>query len=247
MTVSELIHPGDKIDIRLIQQMEKIDTEKETAKVFVSSVSNVLNETTLEIAMPMEGTKLILLPLGVRFHFRFYSGNGIYECVAQVKERYKKDNLFLLAVELKTKLSKFQRREYYRIPCLLELQFYLISPEEAALSTTNEIFAALRNEDFYLRQQFGKVLDISGGGIRFISDFELENESCILCVLHLDDENADRQFYVVGKILSCTKYEKNQEMYETRVQFIFKDVKVRESIIQYIFEEERKIRRKKNG
>lgn len=247
MTISEMIHPGDKVDIRLTQQMEGMDADQEMVRVFVSKVTNVLSETMLEISMPMEGTKLILLPLGVRFYFRFYTGDGIYECAAQIKERYKKDGFFLLAVELKTKLSKYQRREYYRMPCLMEMQFYSISDEEAALPTTNEIFESIRSADFYLRQQFGNMLDLSGGGVRFVSDVELEKESRILCALHLDEENADRQFFVMGKVLSCTKSENEEEQYETRVQFVFKDVKVRESIIQYIFEEERKVRRNKNG
>ena len=75
---SNIIRPGDKIDIQLVQQIENADRTGTGADTYKSQVLDVLDNGNLEISMPTESGKLILLPLGVRYEFAFYSGGGIY-------------------------------------------------------------------------------------------------------------------------------------------------------------------------
>ena len=114
MAFTDLIKPGDKIDIRLLQQVENEERTGDTVKVYKSQVLDINKRGNLEISMPTEGTKLILLQLYVRLEFVFYSGGFLYKTIAQIVERFKRDNIYTLEVELKTRLEKFQRREFYR-------------------------------------------------------------------------------------------------------------------------------------
>ena len=72
MAVSDVIRLGDKIDIRVAQDLEK---PEKNIKVYRSQVMDIKENGNLEIAMPSEKGQLILLPLGVRFEFSFYTGN----------------------------------------------------------------------------------------------------------------------------------------------------------------------------
>ena len=124
MSLSQMIAPGDKIDIQLVQQTGMEEQNEETAKIYKSSVLDITEDEELEIAMPFIGTKMILLPTGVRFHFLFYSKAGMYECTGVVKDRYKRGSLYILLVSPASKLEKIQRREYFRYPCLLDFKYY---------------------------------------------------------------------------------------------------------------------------
>ena len=84
----------------------------------------------LKISMPTEGTKLILLPLDVRLEFVFYSGGFLYKSIGQIVERFKRDNIYTLEVELKTRLEKFQRREFYRYECSIDFKFFELTEEQ---------------------------------------------------------------------------------------------------------------------
>jgi len=69
MAVSDVIRIGDKIDVRLVQQIENNDKSGETPEVYRSQVLDIKENGNFEIAMPTEKGRLILLPLGVRFEF----------------------------------------------------------------------------------------------------------------------------------------------------------------------------------
>ena len=131
--------------------------------------------------------------------------------------------------------------------CAIDITYYQITDEMAQLETTEEIFQELHDDNFFDACKRGTVLDISGGGIRFVCDRELESQSHLLVIMHLNNEWIDQQFYIVIKIIDGWKSEKNSEKYIYRAKFLIKNPKTREAIIKYIFDEERKARKKENG
>lgn len=245
MTISEVIHLGDKIDIRLIQQVEAENKDGTATKLYKSQVLDIKEDGNLEISMPIEAGKLLLLPLGVRFEFVFYSSGGLYRAVGLIKQRYKKDNVYMLEVELKSQLEKFQRREFFRFSCLLDFKYYKITDEHSKLESIDEIFLQIRDDDFYGKVYEGQIVDLSGGGLKFNTVEELTVGSYLLYELHLQNDIINKQYYIVGEIISCRKMENIQEKkFQARGKFLIKDDRVRENIIRYIFEEERRTRQK---
>lgn len=247
MTVAELIRPGDKVDIRFIQQIERMN--EETPKIYKSQVLDLKENGNLDISMPSEGTKLILLPLGVRMEFVFYSRGGLYRAMGQIVERYKSDNIYMLEIELKTQLEKFQRREFFRYPCLLDFNFYTISDLDLNFESGDALLIHLRETGESLEREYeGSIVDLSGGGIRFRTDKELEPNEKVLFSIHLQNENLNKQYYILGSIISCIRVERTQRMndkkYEVRAKFQIRDSTTREEIVRFIFEEERKERQR---
>ena len=91
------------------------------------------------------------------------------------------------------------------------------------------------------------IVDISGGGLRFISDYKYEKDSFILCNYKLFVKGESKQYKLVCKILDVRELENRPGEYEHRVQYMNMDNEEREEIIQFIFEEERRNRHRQKG
>jgi len=245
MTVSEIIRVGDKIEIRVAQEVEQALKTRETVRMYKSQVLDIKENGGLEIAMPTEGGKLAMLSLGLRYEFVFYSRGGLYRAAGQIRERYKKDNIYMLDIELKSDLEKFQRREYFRYPCIMEFLYYKIPKEAVWLEKLQDIYDMIRDDYLAGNTTLGKIMDLSGGGIRFSTGEDLEVGTDLLLELHLQNERIDRRYNLVAEVISCHKMENSRDSrFEARAKFFIKDDRIREEIIHYIFEEERKTRQR---
>lgn len=236
--ISKFIEPGNKVEIQMVEQMNQ---SQEPPKIYISQIQDILSESQMEIVMPMEQTKLILLPVDREYNLVIYAGTTLFQCFAKVIDRYKSNNIFLLAVELTSNLRKYQRREYYRFSCALEMNSRNLEEEE---------IRAIEEKDPYsnlipgLPLKRSVIVDISGGGLRFLSSHPYEPGSMIYISYNLFAGGSMKEYELVGKVLSSKKVEDRKGSYEHRVQYVDIDVDVREEIIKYIFEEERKHRKK---
>lgn len=243
MTFLDVITPGEKIDIHPIQQYGRGNNGSVSSTMYQSSVLDLLSGQEIEIMMPMAGTKIILQEVGCWLDLTFYTKHGLYRCQVQVTNRCKKGNLYTVTVRQRTNLLKFQRREYFRIECTAEVRFYPISQEVAAFDTTEELLNEIHGAEYQLNASYGKIVDISGGGMRFISAHELEKESCILTEFHLQNDRVDQMFHLVSQIVVSEVNSMEKNKFVNRAKFQYKNLKDREKIVQYVFEEERRMRR----
>ncbi len=243
--LNDYVVPGDKLELTSSRYSEESSEElegKEAAKsrVYHSKVYDIRSNEIIEIEMPMEKGKLILLPIGGEFDLCFYTATGLYQCYSVVKDRYKTSNVFILVMELTSGLRKFQRREYYRFNCVLDMKCRELSEEEQE----HYISRPVEFLDTDLTLEDGVIVDISGGGARFVSDQEYKENTKILFRFSLKMDNGPQKFSVVGRVVKSNPKEGLKDKYENRIKFLSIDSRSREDIIRYIFEEERKIRRK---
>ena len=247
MKLSNVIRPGDKIDIKLIHQMNREENGGEQAALYQSRVCDPTSETDLEIEMPISGGKMILFPMGAECHFVFYTKGGMYQCDGTVQRRYKDGNLYFLSVRITTAPEKFQRREFFRIDYVMPFQYYEITEEMAKLPTTESILAALSEGGKDQKPLRGTIQDISGGGVRFSADRMPHRGDYLLLSFHLKNERLDEMFHLVSQVVAVQEHPTVRNMYIQRVKFIFRDLRIRERIVRFVFEEERKLRRKEVG
>jgi len=248
--LSNLIEAGNKVDIQMMNYTEMTSKMIESPRMYKSQIIDIMENGDIEILMPMERGKLLLLSLGVRYEFVFYAETGLYKAVGEVKERYKSGNKFLLQVSFHTPLSKYQRREYYRLECVLDFTYFLITKDVAELEATEDIVLKLEeNNNFEADMHQGIIIDISGGGIRFRVDEQIEVNTFLLMYIKLGRNDSALGYPMVGRIISCNKVEEVFGKYEYRIEFVFKekDTKVREEIIKFIFAEQRKNRNNGKG
>lgn len=237
--LSRFVAVGDKIELQSVDKSWEGQQEN-GQKVYNSVVHDILSEDTMEIVMPMEQTKLILLPVDSEYDLVIYGATGLYQCFARVIDRYKSNNVFILVVELTSNLRKYQRREYYRFSCALDMCARNLEEEEIHALEKKEEDALLHN--LPLKQSI--IVDISGGGLRFVSEHMYEPESLIYCSYHLVSGGKRKKYEVIGKVLAVKELGNRPGTYEHRVQYYNLDKETREKIIKFIFEEERKERKK---
>ena len=186
---------------------------------------------------------MILLPVDGEYSLCFFTKNGLYQCLARVTERYKSNNLFVLVMELETDLQRYQRREYYRLNTVLDMKCKKIDekPQEDSITERVEFL------DTDLTFDNGTMVDISGGGARFISKASYSEGSLIRFVFSLFVNGNVTEYRLLGRILKSTAMENKPGYFEHRVQFVNMVNEDRESIIRYIFEEERKQRHRERS
>ena len=245
--VTDLLQIGNKIDICALDKSEIKRTENGKVPILTSQLEAVEDNGELVIQMPVYKGKIILLSLGSRYEMMFYTRRGLYRGICQVIDRYKEDNMFMVKVVLKSGLNKFQRREYFRLECILGMQAYDLEREEALKLDGARLEERVKDPEIIMTEMKAVIVDISGGGIRFISEKKHEEGDCLAVRTVLQNENIDQQLLVVVSIVSCRKAAPNMERYETRAEFLHLNTKLRETIIKYIFDEDRKIRKKDMG
>lgn len=244
--VSKLIDIGAKVDIQRVSQAERFLQTGEEVRIYKSMVCEIFENGELELLMPIEAGKLMLLSLEYRYEFVFYTRYGLYKSIGEVKERYKSENKYMVRIELHTPLSKFQRRQFYRLQCMIDMKYYHITNEQFELGDTDAIVESVRMENHSQKQQKACIVDISGGGVRFVSGTENNADSYILMTIRLNGEKEDKTYTIVGHIIQCERIEHSEitdVKYENRVEFVLTNVKIQEEIIRYIFEQERKHRK----
>lgn len=232
--LSEYIKLGQRIELQAVTRVKQ-NEEPSARKIYGSKVYDILSDERLEVTMPMEQGKLVLLSVDTEYEMIFYGESGLYECTARIADRYKSNNVYILVMELVTSLKKYQRREFYRHTCAMDIETRLLTQEE------QETMEDLREpEDTPEVFDQSILVDISGGGLRFVTLHKYDKNGIVLCRFHLTAGGQEKEYRILGFVLDVKKVEKRAGYYEHRLQYISIPRQVREEIIRYIFEEERK-------
>lgn len=247
--LSKIAKPGDKIEITRAGTGKNNENYEKNEKIttYFSKIYDIIDDDKLKIAMPTEGTRLIPLEQNEKYEICMFTSQGLYRCKAVLTERYKEDNLYVAVMELYTGIQKYQRRQYYRLRCNLDLQYRVLTEEERKLlldaKTPEEFEHSLMNKG----QIRGITLDISGGGIRFVSHSPDMEGEYLLVEFDLPIADKKKHFSIVSVQIETKKSQKKEDMYEHRIQFESISQREREDLIKYIFEEERRFRKNEKG
>lgn len=218
------VHLGDKVE--LTKKTKSLDGETHYSMIY-----EIIDEQNLLIQAPIEGGKIIPLETGVIYYICINTQRGLFRSEAELSKRIKEDKLHLLEMQLLSPMTKYQRRQYYRMNCILNFSYRSYLPEE----NDKEIW------------HNGTLLDISGGGIRFSTNELVEKDKTIKCYLKLHMQGSYIDLYCDGLVIQCKEVEQGVNNYQTRVRFIEMPLDDREKIIKFIFEEERIKRKKEKG
>jgi c-di-GMP-binding flagellar brake protein YcgR len=237
--LADYIAPGNRVELKATGKIW-MDEDARTKQIYMSKVMDITSDDRIEVLMPFEKGKLVLLPVDGEYSLCFYSTKGLFQCYSRIVDRYRSDNMYILVLDLTSDLQKLQRREYYRFSCALELKSRMCSKEELDAFKRNRKYLVNPGTDL----QKSVVVDISGGGLRFVSNFLYEEGSTIYCSYRLPGNINDREYQMICSVLKVQELENKPGLFEHRIQYVYIDETSREDIIHFIFEEERKIRKK---
>ena len=237
--IEKFILPGDKLEMKSVQEVELPD-ETAGEKMYKTTVYDVLENGNIMIVMPMEKSKMVLLPIESEYEVCFFSHGGMYNAKIKIIDRQKINNTYVLVTEMMTNLHKYQRREYYRFNCVVEMMTKELV--QAEVEAFERQLGYLVSE---MDMKRGVIVDISGGGLRFVSRQQYQEGNILYLRFNLSINDLEKEFRLAAKEILSKEIEKRQNEYENRVKFIYIDNTTREEIIKYIFDEDRKNR--KNG
>lgn len=241
--VSKIIGIGNRVEFTKVEGTRGGKADEKNVlkkKVYVSKVCDIIDDTRIKVAMPIEGGHIVAVSLNTKLDACFYTAKGLYHGRVLVVERMKEDNIYMMVVELQYELEKFQRRQYYRLSCTMDLQFRIMEDEEIENFYKNK---KLPDERELKLLHDGVALDFSGGGVRFVADEKYNKDDLLLVRLVISYESTHKVYVLVGKVIATSEAKNGRKKYESRVEFLDVSRKVREEIIKYIFFEERKQRK----
>lgn len=238
--LSKLIRIGSKIEL---SEMKKVGDRVER-KTYQSQISDIIDDDTIQILMPVSEGKLIPLPEGAEYDAYLSSSSGLHTCKVSISRRFKSGNIYLLELDIISNISRYQRREYYRLEANLQFKFRQIDDLESVFfEKTKMEMDTLREKPMF----DGITLDISGGGLRYVTQNRNEKGNSVMVYLILQFANQTKSYKAIGKVLSSTMLANKPGYFEERIEFITIAKEDREDIIKFIFEVERKRRQKERG
>ena len=249
--VRDLVDIGDKLELKKIRLRSD---ELENEKIYKSQLLDFIDNETASILMPIEKGKIIPLSVGDKYNLRFFTKKGLYQCKSIIIGRSRVNNIYILNIQFTSDLEKYQRRQFYRLECILDVDYYIASDAEISIFnkirqnnfTSDEELQTYTNALNECKRQWlkGSVVDISGGGARFVSESIHEYGNILFMKIDFNNGSVIRNSTIKAMIVSSEKMMNRQGYYEHRVQFRDMPKEDRETIIKFIFEEERKQRSK---
>ncbi|MBF8983075.1 PilZ domain-containing protein [Lutibacter sp. B2] len=209
---------GIKIEIEL-QGKKRTNSPK-----LISQVIDIMSDDIFMISVPTSQGMLVPITVGEKICIMYsQKASAVYGFDVRVLERVKKSELYCMKVEKAGEMFKIQRRNFFRLEAMLN----------AAVKKVDE------HGNIELTIQ-GLTKDISGGGLCLIIKEPLKIGENVEVMLKTGEKNIS----VRGAVLRCVKYQEFDYKFELGITFKDIDEKMREEIISYIFEHQRKMRKK---
>jgi len=181
-----------------------------------------VGERTLSVGAPFIKGALIPLRIGTKLKLIFWDEVSAYSFSTKILQRIAVP-IHMFVLEMPNSIAKFQRRNFVRVPALYPASFQTVSGE--GLSDSFK----------------GTMLDLSGGGIRFLTEEYVEDGS----ILYVQSElpNGDMQTQV--RVIRTEKIEDSKpQRYCVATEFHEISERDRDRIIRFIFEIQRMMRKK---
>ncbi|MCL2618226.1 MAG: PilZ domain-containing protein [Defluviitaleaceae bacterium] len=213
---------GDRLEIR-------IKREGEVPKIYVSQIVDITTDNAVTIYTPTSYGKEVVLQKSMPCTLLIFQEDGMLNISAVVMGTFSKDSHSLTKVMFTSKPEKMQRREFFRFDCTLPIRFSLIHASAAGP-------AVEPNEGSQPKLFEGIIKDIGGGGLRFVTNSEMDNGDNVKCLLLLERD----YIVVIGKILQKHSFPKSPYKFQYRVIFIGILPEEKDKIVQYVFNQQRK-------
>lgn len=228
---------GVKIDLEQIETRLSVDPD-ERPTVYVSQLLDESPNGQIIAAMPFQEGKLVPLSVGQKFNASFYSKSGLYCCKVEVTGRFKKGSVFLMELTQISILEKVQRRQYFRLDYNASMEYRVVDEEEQTLLESGTL---VEEDALEIEWKKSIIMDISGGGIRFVAPTKEEKGSIIQVKFEMPVGTETEIFCLYAVVLRVEKKEKNS-IFEHRIMFWQLNQTLREKLIRSIFEVQRKKR-----
>lgn len=207
---------------KINQKIEIID-EKITYKADIQDVKR----DYIMISMPVSDNKYFLMHRGSVIEFFVTGDKDIDKFKSEVLGKKVENNIQLAILSTPIFIEKIQRREYFRLPVVLDAKLYML-PKDTAYKSISEV-----PEGYFKKMKEAIIIDISGGGLRAaLKEQVIKGHYAIVTV------NIPEELTVLCKIVWVEKDTKNRN-YKVALSFEGINERDRDRVIRFIFEKMR--------
>ena len=238
--MDNLISVGIKLELR--QKYNRIEIPIENVRNYVSQVLDI-EDTTFQAAMPIYEGHLVPLEVGSKYEVFFKTSKGLYKATCEVMGRSKVEKIYMLELKPISKLEKFQRREYFRFNTNIDANICLLTDNEMKIFMQSFTFP----EDYKNKRKNATIIDISGGGVKMVSNNLYTKNDLVLIEFNVIVGSSMRNISIPGKVIASTTSDNRLDLQEHRIEYNKIPKELRELIIKYIFDEQRRILQKERG
>lgn len=252
---NEIIQIGNKIEMRAVPK-RALTMESYKMDVYVSQFLQWADINVATIAVPTFKGHLVPLRIDDVYELQFFTKSGLYRCRGKIIKRTKtSNNLAIAEVRFVSALEKFQRREYFRMNCIMPMSYSVLTDvqkelykeKKRCLSLEQKLNIEKKLESQEMIFQKATVLDLSGGGMRFNSPVQQESGDILLLQPALPETVRKKIPFLFGRIISSRRIPNKEPVaFDNRVEFVEITSSEQEQIITYIFKEERDKRKRES-
>ncbi len=242
------LRPGTPIEFSFASTNSDIETDiDEDRSIYISSVFGVTKKEEIIFHIPTRKGRTVTIPMNEPFDAVFNTKQGMFQLSGEITKRGRLENFPVYVFVPSTKLKKVQRRDYYRFQCLIPVKVLPIPKDVAILP--NMVLVENDLEKYgntYGPSVSGDIVDISGGGAKFTAKTDIATERFMYVSFRLKTRTLDETINVIARRIK-SEYKDEVGIFEHRIEFLFKEPEDRETIIKYIFDEDRRLRKKDQG
>lgn len=232
----------DKLII-LLASVEKVEIDLEISEnkylKLKSEINSVPNDSKLIVSMPIYEGKRYPIDLGKRVVITFMKrDSGMYTFKALIVGRTVIDNIPVIHIQRISPITKKQRRDYYRLPLVIDAVLEIpdgIIKEKRINKGKIEEFEEINYKDIKIITN-----DVSGGGLRAVIYEEIQLGSLVIAVLDLNGSLVR----IESKVVRCRLVDDSVSHYDLGLRFTETNDSAKNKLISFIFEKQRKLRKK---
>jgi len=217
--LSKFFRIGDKVNIKTFN--------KSSNNTYVSQVTDISDDDIIEISFPIHKNKTIYFINGEKLLLVIGKQEAIFEFQAVVVEK-RHENIPVIRLKVVSEPIRIQRRNFYRLKTIKSIGYRIINNLNSS-------------EEENIRYDEGIILDISEGGLRFCTNKEMQEYDELEMII---DIGVHKGMKLKGIITRKDFNEEKSGLYEYGVRFSEINKQVRNLLMKYIYEEQRKLLKK---
>lgn len=214
---NKFLVPGEKINIVILDEINGYQ--------YMSKIEHVYDDGTIDVLIPISKNQVLYIKNESLLKVIVFRNSAIYEFKAKIINK-----IFgmvpLLKLAMISDVIKIQRRNYYRLKVIRTIKV------RRALNLKEKLFEEYFN---------ASLIDLSGGGIGFTSHKELNENDIVEINMELNSNIVNMFGRIVRKEFNNRSF-RNMFLYGAHFEKITEIE--RNSIMRFIFEEQRKLAKK---
>jgi len=214
------------LDLLVSEKVNMEITHRSSGETLVlKSILLEQDDEALYLAVPIHRGVAYPLHQGQQMNVVYYRENGIFSFQARFLQKVRLGEVEACRLTVEGTPVKIQRRDFFRLPCLLTARLKSLTTGVISRVTFDEVEAIIH--------------DISGSGAKGVSHKPFAEKDSVMCTLFLDPE----EMTVQAEIIRCQLQDDGRH-YELGMRFSEISEGQQDQILAFILNRQRELRQK---